>query len=709
MARGGRSAFDDGRGRRSYAQRQRQPGPAPGDDQDPDDASPATATPAGPKPGRSGGAAADPDAAGGVAGSPSESAATELPDLMRLKRYFTEHEQLTYEARRNSLTAIDYYDTDQYTREELARLRERGQPAIVINRIKPAINGIIGVTEKGRSDPKAWPRNPQDVDASDVATDVLRYIADFNRFKRTKQDVFRDMLVPGTGAALIGVDDDHQVTITQIRWEEFFYDPRARRQDFKDARYLGIAKWMYADDVAGMYPAMAAQIEASVQAAGGAGMMIPDESFQDRPLQGPGTGGAWVDPRLRRLLVVEMYWREAGSWSRSVFTGTNVLEHGPSPYNDHKGRPDCPIEAMSAYVRRDNGRYGAAWDMIGPQDEVNKRRSKSLHLLSVARVEAKDPQAINVDADVVRREAARPDGVLPLGWGISPNAAEFQGNMELMAEAKSEIERMGPNPAILGRNEQDASGRALLARQQSGLVELANLYGALEDFELRVYRQCWGRAKQFWRAPQFIRVTDDENSPKFVGLNMPIAHPATGEVLGYKNAVAEMDVDIEIDAQQDVGNLQAEAFSEILDLVKLSPVYQQQVSLKQLILLSPIQHKRSVIDTIDEASQAQQAAEAQKQQLGQAHAVAQIEKTKSETQRNTAEGTAKMLNALSEAHAVHAEHAAAGFEAGVGQANADQAQAVAQQQMAAAAQQQAPAAGSPDAGAQPPTPVPGAP
>jgi hypothetical protein len=615
----------------------------------------------------------------------------EAPDLMRLKRYFTEHEQLTSEARRNSLTAIDYYDTDQFTREELARLHERGQPPVTINRIKPAINGIIGVTERGRSDPKAWPRNPQDADAADAATDVLRYIADAARFKRTKQDVFRDILVPGTGAALIGVDGDTQVTITQIRWEEFFFDPRSRRADFKDARYLGIAKWMYADDVAAMYPDKRDTIEASVQAAGGAGMMIPDESFQDRPLNGPGAGGAWVDPKLRRLLVVEMYWREAQVWSRSVFTGTDILEHGPSPYADHKGRPDCPIEAQSAYVRRDNGRYGAVWDMIGPQDEVNKRRSKSLHLLSVSRIEAKDPSAVNIDADVARREAARPDGVLPFGWGISPNTAEFQGNLEMMAEAKSELERMGPNPAVLGRNDQDASGRALLARQQSGLTELANLYGALEDFELRVYRQCWARAKQFWRAPQFIRVTDDENAPKFVGLNQPLLRQGLGgqaEVLGYKNAVAEMDVDIEVDTQQDLGNLQTEQFQQIVELVKISPVYQQQITLKQLIILSQIPHKRAVLDEIDQASQAQQAAQAQQQQIGQAHAVAQIDKTRSETQRNTAEGTAKMLNALSEAHAVHAEHAAAGFEAGASQANAEQAQAATQQQMQAQAQDQ---------------------
>ena len=635
------------------------------------------------------------------------------PDLPTLRRYFTESEQLTQAARRNSLQAIDYYDSDQFTAQEKAKLAERNQPAIVINRIKPAINGIIGVTEKGRSDPRCWPRNPGDNDSADAATDVLRYIADYNRFKRLKQDCFQDMLVPGTMAALVGCDADRQVTITQIRWEEFFHDPRARRKDFKDARYLGVAKWMYADDASAMFPQHAAQIELTVQNGVGGGVM-PDETYQDRPLFGSGSGGAWVDKKMRRILVVEIYYRESGSWRRAVFTGSDVLEHGPSPYLDHKGRPDCPIEAMSAYVRKDNGRYGAVWDMIGPQDEINKRRSKSVHLLSTSRIEAKDASAIDVDAELARREAARPDGVIPFGWGMSPNTVDFQGNMEMMAEAKAEIERMGPNPAVLGRSEQDASGRALLARQQSGLIELANLYGALEDWELRIYRQCWGRAKQFWTAPQFIRVTDDENAPKFVGLNQPIPggaptmgmDPATGAptlqpgVLGYKNVVAEMDVDIEVEAASDVGNIASEQFSEILQLVRISPVYQQQAPLSVLIGLSTIPHKRALLDQLKQAAdqQAQQAAQAQ--QISLQHAQAQLANTQADTQQKAATGFAKATDALTYAHSVHADTTAAGVEAGITHAQSRQAftdSAHAQQSnqfhqaaMAAAAQATAP-------------------
>ena len=124
------------------------------------------------------------------------------------------------------------------------------------------------------------------------------------------------MLVPGTMAALVGVDADKQVTITQVRWEEFFGDPRSRRRDCKDARYLGIAKWMYADDAAALYPARSRPRSQARSTTGIGGGIAPDASYQDRPIcKSPARRGAWVDHRQRRLMVVEMYYRE-GAWRR---------------------------------------------------------------------------------------------------------------------------------------------------------------------------------------------------------------------------------------------------------------------------------------------------------------------------------------------------------------------------------------------------------
>ena len=240
--------------------------------------------------------------------------------------------------------------------------------------------------------------------------------------------------------------------------------------------------------------------------------------------------------------------------------------------------------------------------------------------------------------------------------------------MEMLQEAKAEIERMGPSPAVLGRSNDDASGRALLARQQSGLVELGNLYGALEDWEFRIYCQCWARAKQFWRAPQFIRVTDDEDTPKFVGLNQPVTHPTTGAVLGYANQVAEMDVDIEIDVQADTGTIQQEAFIELLQLVGSSPIYQQQAPLSTLIQLSPIPHKRAVLDAIKQAGESQARAALQQPQVAQAAEAAKIAEISARAQLHGATGFAKTLDSLTYAHETHADIAARGLEAGVASA-----------------------------------------
>ncbi len=183
--------------------------------------------------------------------------------------------------------------------------------------------------------------------------------------------------------------------------------------------------------------------------------------------------------------------------------------------------------------------------------------------------------------------------------------------------------------------------------------------------------------KQFWRAPQFIRVTDDEDAPKFVGLNQPILgapsfepDPETGQpdltpgVLGYKNAVAEMDVDIEIDATPDVGTIAQEQFNEIVRLVGASPIYQQQVSITQLIALSTLPHKRSLIDQIQKAEEAGEARAAQAQQLQAAHLTARTHEAGAAAIDHIASGQARVMNALTEAHAMHADQAAAGFEAG---------------------------------------------
>lgn len=248
-------------------------------------------------------------------------------------------------------------------------------------------------------------------------------------------------------------------------------------------------------------------------------------------------------------------------------------------------------------------------------------------------------------------EASRPDGVIPPGYGIVPDD-KFSLDMTLLQEAKSEIERIGPAPEVLGRQNASASGRAQLIRQQAGMTELAHLFAGLDDLELRVYRQCWARIRQFWKAPKFVRVTDDENAVRFVQINEPVAgppqpviDPVTGmpkfdpvtrqivmetPVVGMRNEVAKMGVDIIVDSTPDTANVQQEQYAALVDLAKVGALGPNPGPL--LLKASSLPKKRELIEELKQMSQPaqkspeQQAAERMALEKG----AADIDKTRAQ-------------------------------------------------------------------------------
>lgn len=542
---------------------------------------------------------------------------TQAPTLDSYKRLFTEARDLTATAREKAKKWRRYYDGKVDPKLE-KRLKDSKQPTFNINRVRPGVEGMVGVVDRGKSDPRAYPRTPQDEPGSEVATDTLRYVADINRWHQLKLGCFRNMLIEGCAAILTEVDDQLEVKFRRIRFEEFFADPYSRELDYTDASYMGIAKWQYVDAVAASYPEHEARLRLAVTS-GDTG----DATWGDRP---DDNSAYWSDSKRKRLLLVEMYTRQGADWLKCVFVGDLKLEEGVSPYQDQDGKACNPIEAVAAYIDDENNRYGVVSDMSGPQDEINVYRRKLAHLATFRQVQESDTVAAYADPEEVRREVARADGVIPPGYQIVPNTDRFQMEASILQESKSEIERASVNPAILGRQGESQSGRAALIRQQAGLTELSHLFGALEDFELRVYRQAWARVRQYWTEPKFIRVTDDENAIKFIQINepewgppAPVIDPVTGypqfdpitrqivmkpQFLGMKNAVAQMGVDIIVDTTTDTANVQQEQFQGLVELAQAGAFNPGNPAGKILIKASSLPKKRELLDMI-EASEKQ--------------------------------------------------------------------------------------------------------
>jgi hypothetical protein len=588
------------------------------------------------------------------------------PSIERLRQGFDDARSDPDEGMRRNQKARDYFDgPGQLSSEVRSTLKARNQPAIYTNRIRPAINGVLGVLESARSDPQAYPRNPDDQNSADVVSKVLRYIADNSDFGDVKMEVAESFLVEGTGAVVIEMDGD-DIVATQIRWKEFYADRYSRRNDFGDARYIGMAKWMDADQVTEKWRVRIEELGDPLKPDGIG--ILGNDKFDDVGDDGSG----WINTRRRRVLVVEEYRIVEGEWKRIVYIASGVLEYGPSPYLDDKRRPANPIIATSCYVDAKNWRYGPIQDMIPIQDELNAGRSRALHLDNSRQLQF-DPSsgAPPVAEETARIEAARPDGIIPAGWSVVSNAERTQSSLLRMQDAKGEIERMGPTPAVLGRQEGvGQSGRARLVSQQAGLTELARPLARLNSWELRCYRAMWDRARQFKDQPWFVRTTDDTKAMEFLQVNEPqmgeipqqVQDPATGAVfvqmvpgiVGYNNRLAEMDVDIILDTTPDTANLQQEVWAELTNLVTsaggLAAVSTPEF--KVMLEISPLDDKTRIIEKLDKFTQerdqsqvAQLTAQVQqlsaaleeKQAVSTAEAGAKIELTQAQTAKTLAD------------------------------------------------------------------------
>lgn len=596
--------------------------------------------------------------------SPEEQAQADLVARLRLidaaplKRMVDEFRDGTEIGRAQSEKARRYYDGDQLDGAKATALRRARQPRVIRNEIKPAINGLLGILQQAKVDPRAWPRNPDNEEQADVASKALRYVADVNRFHKTKIDVAENHLIEGIAAAIVEADEKTGAIIHRIRYDEIIYDPRSREANFSDALYKGVGKWLYEQDVQRMYPHLAEDIGASFETGWGADLGL-GTMYEDKPDTISGTS-YWMDRKKRRLFVVELYHRE-DQWMRTVFYVGGVLEQDVSPYLDDEDEPICPIVMGSCFIDRDNQRYGLVASMLSPQDELNAYTSRALHLANHRQLQIANPDyPPEVDSKTASAEAAKADGVIPLGYTAVPTNDMLQSISLMMADARQALVRQAPTPAVLadasGANE---SGRSRLVLQQAGMTEIARALGRLEDWENEIYRQAWLRLKQFKTEPWWIRITGDEGKPDFAGVNMPVGpdgqpmDPQQAQMMAMmgqppqiSNKLADMDVDIEVETVPDTANLQAEQFEAIAPLLpQIAEAYGPGKALELALALSSIPDKgriKSILDSEKDDPQAQQMAQMQQQmqqmqvELGMRAAQADIAKTESEVALNAA-------------------------------------------------------------------------
>lgn len=280
----------------------------------------------------------------------------------------------------------------------------------------------------------------------------------------------------------------------------------------------------------------------------------------------------------------------------AMFTGDFLLMNQKSPYN-HNRYPFIPIWCFRR--DRDGMPYSPIRNMRDAQEDLNKRKSKALFIMSTNQIIAEEDAFDDWDEAIA--EAARPDGVIKHRRG-----AQFEINREL-ALAAEHITLMqldmdfladtsGVTEENLGEINNVSSGTAINLRQVQGSVVTALLFDNLrESIQLQGEIEL-SLVEQFYAEPKKIRIVNDRGRAEFTDVNtmgfdengMPKIH----------NPITESAADFVVDTQDFRESMRIAMFDQLMEMTtRLDPEVTMQI-LDLVVELSDVEGKDEIVRRI---------------------------------------------------------------------------------------------------------------
>jgi len=534
--------------------------------------------------------------------------------------YYTTELDRQYENRMQMAKDEDFYDNEQWDEADKAEVEGRGQVALVYNVVSASVDWVTGTEKRARSDYKVLPRRKPDAKPAQRKTELLKYLADVNRTPFHRSRAFSDSVKVGLGWLEDGITDEPGEEPLYSRyenWRNVLWDSAATELSLEDGRYIFRSKWVDLDVATAMFPKRKAILERSAADSDSFAWLdqYGDEAMDSIELSMEQESNSRGSDRItgfqrRRLRLIEAWIRlparaevlKGGSFdgelydaqSRghaaeiesgeativtrptlrmhvAIFCSAGMLWFSQSPYRHNR----FPLTPIWAYRRgRDGMPYGMIRRLRDIQDDINKRASKALYILSTNKVVLDDdtiPDGVSVEE--FKEEASRPDAFLVKKKdSFLQLAAERelpQYHLELMSRSIAMVQQAsGVTDELLGRRTNATSGIAIQRRQEQGTMATAIYF---DNYRLALQLQ---GEKQLANIEQFVseqkafRITNIRGNAEYVVVN-------DGDP---ENDIVRSKADYVISEEDWRATVRQAAAAELLDLLgKIAPVAPQVV------------------------------------------------------------------------------------------------------------------------------------
>lgn len=509
---------------------------------------------------------------------PEKKSIFKKPDIKQLQAWVYEAQWAAKTWREQSWRSSELYDGGdaQWTQEDWDEAKDSGIDPLSINRTFPTTNLILGYQILNKFDIIAKGRTQKDAEISQIMTEGLKFIMDQYDGEFLVSQAFRDAVIPGFGCLGTGFSQDprqEKLMVEGNDWKEVWWDPFGPVWwEPSRTRYVFKARWMDIESLIMLFEKKKEEIESQYQDFVGhqtryrSYAEFQDEAtFVEETIKGMG-GGDWTDQQRRRVRPVELWYAmperavfalfrdgryveikdemPLGMMAQLVaeasevvgatvlkmrvtsFFGDVILQDLPSPYPHDQ----YPLVPFIGYTDRYNFPYGIPFQIMGMQEEINKRRSMATALLRSRRViieKDASPDQTQAGLDTIYEEANKLNSFIVLKSGgmqkfdIQENQTLVPSQVKIMESSEQEIGEIGgPNYEMMGYESNATSGVAIEKRSKPGEVRVAPLFENLRRSMKRIGEQTIANIQGFWTGEKVLRITDRmTGAEKFVEIN----------------------------------------------------------------------------------------------------------------------------------------------------------------------------------------------
>lgn len=408
-------------------------------------------------------------------------------------------------------SGFNYYVGNQWDAADIAKLDKEKRPHLTINLVLPIINLLSGIQRQGRRDITVIARKGGLKPLAAVFTETIRHCIDVTDADYEISDCFLDGVIGNKGWLGLGInyDDDPvngDIEVSKVSPFDMREDPDAKEYDLnRSGKFVIRDYWFDKNALLLNYPEKKADIKAGGLDIDPASGDVTEDN--EKGVYRWRLRECWWKQYEKRLILINSVTGEirpissenrevalavaaksklwhVKEWvvpvlNKTVTAGNMVMEDVVDPYNGVTMFPYyrfCPFW-VDGYV------MGVSQNLLGPQQEVNKRRSQALHNLNqTANSGFKVKKVLNNYDRHLAKHGATPGVVLDeskAGGKIeriepAPLSEGHVTSSRMSADDMKEIS--GANPDLMGqviRNENE-SGIAIQLRQAQGMkvVEL---------------------------------------------------------------------------------------------------------------------------------------------------------------------------------------------------------------------------------------------